>query len=148
MITNVQLHLTVDGAQQAALWYVEAFGAVENSRITLPDGRLIHLELVFGGLTTMFADEFPEVGSRSPKSLGGTYGVVYLYFDNVDAAWQRAVAAGGVVERELADVFWGDRDGQIVDPFGHRWGFAQHLRDVSLDEMTRLAAAAFGMTAG
>ena len=145
-VTDVQLHLTVDGAARAAQWYQDAFGAVEVSRITLPDDRLIDLRMELGGLKIMFADEFPEAGSGSPKSLGGTYGAVYLFFDDVNAAWERAVGAGAEVVRELADVFWGNRDGQLVDPFGHRWGMAQVLRDVPLAEMTSLAAAAFGMS--
>ena len=145
VIADVQLHLTVDGAARAAQWYQDAFGAVEVSRITLPDDRLIHLHMVLGGLTIMFADEFPEVHSGSPKTLGGTYGAVYLFFDDVNAAWERAVGAGAEVVRELADVFWGNRDGQLVDPFGHRWGMAQVLHEVPIAEMSRLAAAAFGM---
>jgi PhnB protein len=140
------LHMTVDDATAAAGWYTSALGAVERSRITLPDGKLIHLELDFGPFTMMVADEFPAIGSLGPKALGGTYGALYLHVDDVQVLWDRAVAMGATVVRPLSEVFWGDLDGQIVDPFGHRWGLAQHLRDVSVDEMSALAAKAFGPT--
>jgi uncharacterized glyoxalase superfamily protein PhnB len=137
------IHLTVDGADRASAWYGSALGAVEHNRITLPGGRLIHVELHFGELTVMLADEFPEMGSWGPLHLGGTYGAIYLHVDDVDALWDRSVAAGATVVRPLADVFWGERDGQILDPFGHRWGLAQRLRDVPIEEMQQLATAAF-----
>jgi PhnB protein len=85
----------------------------------------------------MLADEFPELGVLSPLAIGGTATVLHLRVDDVDAVWQRAVDAGAEVRQPLADVFWGERYGQIVDPFGHRWGLAQHLRDVPPDEIQR-----------
>jgi uncharacterized glyoxalase superfamily protein PhnB len=81
--------------------------------------------------------------SFGPLHFGGTYGAIYLHVDDADAAWNRAVDAGATVARPLADVFWGERDGQILDPYGHRWGITQHLRDVSIEEMQRLATEAF-----
>ena len=142
-ITGSTIHLTVDGADGAAAWYRDALGAQELNRITLPGGKLIHVELRFGALTVMLADEFPELGSFGARHLGGTYGAISLHVDDVDAVWERAVRAGASVVRPLADVFWGERDGQILDPFGHRWGLTQHLRDVSIEEMQDLATAAF-----
>jgi uncharacterized glyoxalase superfamily protein PhnB len=142
-ITGSTIHLTVDGADAASVWYRDALGADEINRITLPGGKLIHVELRFGALTVMLADEFPELDSFGPRHLGGTYGAIYLHVDDVDAVWERAVRAGATVVRPLADVFWGERDGQILDPFGHRFGLTQHLRDVSIEEMQELATAAF-----
>lgn len=135
-------HIIVDGAGRAAAWYAEALGAVERERITLPDGRLINVVLEFGGSTVVLADPFPEHGARPPSGVLPV--VLYLHVDDVDRAWQRAVGAGATVVRPLDDAFWGEREGQIDDPFGYRWGLAQHVRDVPIEEMTRLAAQAFG----
>lgn len=137
------IHLTVSDADAAAQWYHDALDAQEHSRIVLPGEKLIHVELHFGDLTVMLADEFPEMDSYGPLHLGGTYGAIYLHVDDADAAWERAVNAGATVARPLADVFWGERDGQITDPYGHRWGITQHLHDVSIEEMQRLATEAF-----
>jgi PhnB protein len=142
-ITDCTIHLTVDGADAASAWYAEALGARELHRITLPGARLIHVELRFGDQAVMLADEFPEMSSFGPRHLGGTYGAIYLHVDDVDAVWERALRAGATIVRPLTDAFWGERDGQILDPFGHRWGLTQHLRDVSIDEMQELATAAF-----
>jgi uncharacterized glyoxalase superfamily protein PhnB len=140
--------MTVDGATEASDWYCSVLGAEEFSRITLPGGRLIHVELRFGDLTVMLADEFPELGSFGPKHIAGTYGAIYLHVDDVDAVWDGALAAGATVVRPLADSFWGERDGQLLDPLGHRWGLTQHLRDVSIAEMQELASAAFSENGG
>jgi PhnB protein len=142
-ITGSTIHLTVHTAAQASTWYQEAFSATEANRIVLPGGKLIHVEMHLGDLTLMLADEFPEMSSFGPKHLGGTYAAIYLHVDDVDTVWERAIAAGATVERPLADVFWGERDGQIIDPFGHRWGLTQHLHDVSIEKMQELATAAF-----
>jgi uncharacterized glyoxalase superfamily protein PhnB len=135
-------HIIVDGAARAAAWYAEALGAVERERITLPDGRLINVVLELGGSTMVLADPFPEHGARPPS--GALPFVLYLHVDDVDRAWQRAVGVGATVVRPLADAFWGEREGQLDDPFGYRWGLTQHMRDVPIAEMTRLAAEAFG----
>jgi PhnB protein len=136
-------HIVVRDAARAAEWYAEALGAQERSRIPLPDGRLMTVELWFDDSPVMVADEFPEMGVLSPLSVGGTSTVLNLRCDDVDAAWQRALAAGAEILHPLQDAFWGDRHGQITDPFGHRWGLAQHVRDVPPDEVARLAAQAF-----
>jgi PhnB protein len=141
MITT---HIIVAGAARAAHWYTTVLGAEERSRITLPDGRLIHLELRFGPSVVMVADEFPEHGALSPATTGCTSAVLYLQTSGVDAVWARALEGGAQVARPLAETFWGEREGQITDPFGHRWGLSQHVRDVSLEEMSRAAADAFG----
>jgi PhnB protein len=141
MITT---HIIVDDAVRAASWYGDVFSAEERSRITLPDGRLLHLELWFGPSVVMVADEFPEHGALSPNRTGCTSAVLYLQVDDVDTVWARAMASGAEVLRPLSETFWGEREGQIRDPFGHRWGLSQHVRDVPLDEMSRAAAEAFG----
>jgi PhnB protein len=143
---TITTHIVVAGAAAAAAWYTQVMGAEERSRITLPDGRLIHLELWFGTSVVMAADEMPEHGALSPATTGCTSAVLYLQTGDVDALWARAVGAGAEVVRPLADTLWGEREGQIVDPFGHRWGLSKHVRDVSLDEMSRAAADIFGGT--
>ena len=137
-------HLVVRDADAAARWYAKALGAEERGRIPVPDGRFMQIELVFGNSTVMIADEFPELGIVSPLALGGTHGALTIHTDDADAVWQRALAAGAEVFAPLEDAFWGERHGQIVDPFGHRWGLAQHLRDVPADEVKAAAAALFG----
>lgn len=141
MITT---HIIVHDAQRAAEWYTGVLGAEERSRVALPDGRLIHLELWFGGSTVMVSDEFPEHNALSPTSTGCTSAVLYLHTDAVDDLWARALDGGADVLRPLADTFWGEREGQITDPFGHRWGLSQHVRDVPIDEMSRAAAEVLG----
>ena len=137
-------HIVVRGAARAAEWYAEALGAEEQSRIPVPGGKLMSVELRFGDSTVMVADEFPEMGVLSPESVGGTYGALHLATEDVDALWERAVGAGAEVFHPLGDTFWGDRFGQIVDPFGHRWGLAQRVREVPHEEVVRAAAEAFG----
>jgi PhnB protein len=97
-----------------------------------------------GDSVVMLADEFPDMGVLSPLSLGGTYGALHISTDNVDAQWERAVAAGATVHQPLQDMFWGDSHGQVIDPFGHRWGISQHLHDVPPEEVARAAAQMFG----
>jgi uncharacterized glyoxalase superfamily protein PhnB len=137
------LHLTVRGTDQASAWYQQAFGAEELTRLVVPGGRLIHVQVRVGSLMLMLADEFPEMESFGPQHYGGTYGAVYLHVDDVDKAWQRAVDAGAAVVRPLSDTFWGEREGQLLDPFGHRWGLTQHLRDIPLAELQALTTEAF-----
>ena len=137
-------HIIVPGADAASRWYAEVFGAEEKSRITLPDGRLLHVEMWFGPSVVMMADEFPEHDALSPAATGCTSAVLYLQTGDVDGVWARALAGGAKVLRPLADAFWGEREGQVTDPFGHRWGLTQHVRDVSLEDMSRAAAEVFG----
>jgi PhnB protein len=137
-------HIVVRDAERAVDWYSRALGAEERERIPLPGGKLMSVELAFGESTVMLADEFPEAGILSPLSVGGTSVVLNISTDDVDSLWQRALDAGAEVLQPLQDAFWGERHGQITDPFGHRWGFAQHIRDVPHDEVVRLAAEAFG----
>jgi PhnB protein len=143
-MATITPHLVVRDVVRAAQWYTEALDAKELSRIPLPGGKVMTIELAFGDSTVMIADEFPDQGIVSPLTLGGTYGALQIATDDADALWQRALNAGAVVFHPLADAFWGERHGQIIDPFGHRWGISQHLRDVPPDELAREAAKAFG----
>jgi PhnB protein len=136
-------HMVVRDAARAADWYKNALGAVETSRIPVPGGKLMSVELWFGDSPVRLADEFPEMNVISPQTLGGTPITLTIFTDDVDALWKRAVDAGAQVFHPLQDAFWGDRHGVIVDPFGHRWGLAQHLRDVSHDQVLRGAEKAF-----
>jgi PhnB protein len=137
-------HIVVSDANSATDWYKQVLGAEERSRIEVPGGKLMQVELWFGDSAVMLADEFPELGVLSPLSVGGTATVLHLYTNDVDALWKRAVDAGAEVRQPLQDVFWGERYGQITDPFGHRWGLAQHLRSVPREEIAEAAAAMFG----
>lgn len=144
-IHTITPHIVVRGAARAAEWYKQALGAQERGqRIGVPGAKFIHIELWFGDSAVMVADEFPEMNIFSPQSVGGTSIVLMLTTQDVDTLWQRAIEAGAEVFHPLQDAFWGDRQGQIIDPFGHRWGLAQHIRDVSPEEIAHAAAEAFG----
>ena len=137
-------HIVVQGADRAAAFYREAFGADEVARIPVPDGRLMSVQLHIGDGVLHVADEFPEFGILAPPSIGGTPVVLGLEVADADAAFAQAVAAGAEVRQPLDDQFWGDRHGQIEDPFGHRWNIATHVRDVPQDEIIEAAARIFG----
>jgi PhnB protein len=143
VVPTITPHIVVRGAADAAEWYVRALGAEERSRVPLPDGKLLSVELHFGDSTVRLAEEFLELDVLSPQAIGGTAVVLHLSTDDADTLWQRALDAGAEVIHPLADQFWGNRQGQIADPFGHRWNLAQPLRDVPPDELARAAAAAF-----
>jgi uncharacterized glyoxalase superfamily protein PhnB len=145
---SVVPHFTVQGAEKAVAFYHDAFGAEELSRIPVPDGRLMSVQLRIAGDIVHLADEFPEMGVFSPLSIGGTATVLGLEVDNADMVFAQAVAAGAKVRQPLQDMFWGDRHGQLDDPFGHRWNVSQHLRDVPLDEQIAAVTAAFSTTQG
>jgi PhnB protein len=137
-------YLCIKGAAQALDFYQRAFGGKEFMRLMQPDGRVGHAEFKIGNTPIMLADEFPEMGFRSPQSLGGTPVTIHLYVTDVDAFAKQAVAAGAKLEEPVKDQFYGDRTARFTDPFGHRWMFATHKEDVSPQEMHRRAAALFG----
>ena len=141
---NVTAHIVAPDAAAAADWYAAAFGARELSRIPIPGDRVMAVEVEIGDSTINIGSEFPDFGILSPLAIGGTATVLHLVTTDVDALWQRALDAGAEVHHPLQDAFWGERHGQITDPFGHRWGLAQRLRDVPHDELVAAAAAAFG----
>jgi PhnB protein len=124
-------HLVVEGAANAIEFYKRAFDAKEESRLPRPgDGKLMHASIRIGDSTVMLVDDFPEWGSLGPKALKGSPVTIHLYVGDVDAVVARAVKAGAKVTMPVADMFWGDRYGQLEDPFGHRWSIATHVRDV------------------
>lgn len=132
---TVTPHLVCDGAAAAIDFYKRAFGAVEIGRMDMPNGKIGHAEIRIGDSRLMLADAFPDYGSLGPLALKGTPVFIHLYVDDADAVWDQAVAAGARPTMPLGDAFWGDRYGQVEDPFGHRWSIATHRRDVSMDEM-------------
>jgi uncharacterized glyoxalase superfamily protein PhnB len=129
--------LTVRNALRAIEFYKQAFGAQERGVAKGPDGKVMHAELKIGDSVIMLSDEFPEFGTLSPQSVGGSPMGLHIYTENVDAAFDRAVKAGAQVEMPVMDQFWGDRYGKLKDPFGHKWSIATHVKDMSADEMKR-----------
>jgi uncharacterized glyoxalase superfamily protein PhnB len=136
-------HIVVQGAERAAAFYRDAFGAEELSRIPTPDGRLMSVQLRIGDGLMHLADEFPEMGVLAPPTIGGTPVVLALDVDDAESVFAQAIAAGAQVRQPMAYMFWGDRHGQLDDPFGHRWNVSQHLRDVPHDQIVAAAARAF-----
>jgi uncharacterized glyoxalase superfamily protein PhnB len=134
---TVTPHLVCAGAGAAIDFYKKAFGATETARMPGPGGKLMHASIRIGDSAVMLVDEMPEWGSLGPKALKGSPVVIHLYVADVDAFTARAVAAGAKVTMPVADMFWGDRYGQLEDPFGHRWSVATHVRDVSAADMQR-----------
>ena len=129
--------MTVRDAARAIEFYKQAFGAVEKGVAKGPDGKVMHAELRIGDSIIMLADEFPEFGSLSPQSTGGTGMGLHIYIEDVDSAFDRAVKAGAKVDMPVADMFWGDRYGKLSDPFGHKWSIATHIRDMSAEEIEK-----------
>jgi PhnB protein len=134
---TVTPYLIIKGAAKAIEFYKQAFGATELMRMPMPDGRVGHAEIRIGDSPVMMADEFPEMGARSPDALGGTPVSILLYVEDVDAMAPRAEAAGAKITRPLQDQFYGDRSCTLLDPFGHQWTISTHKEDVSPEEMKR-----------
>ena len=140
---TVTPYITVKGAAQALDFYKRAFGAQGGQCMTGPDGdSVMHAEIRIGDSFVMLSDEFPQMGCRSPQTLGGTTGSIFLYVPDVDAAFKRAVDAGAKAIVPPTDMFWGDRFGKLVDPFGHEWAIATHKEDLSPEEIRKRGAAA------
>jgi PhnB protein len=140
---TISAHIVVQGAERAGAFYADAFGAREVSRIPTPDGRLMSVVLRIGDSELHLADEFPEMGVLAPPSIGGTPVVLALSVDDAEAVFAQATAAGADVRQPLGEMFWGDKHGQVEDPFGHRWNITQHIRDVPHDEVVAAAARMF-----
>jgi PhnB protein len=142
---TVTAYLTVPDGDRALDLYAKAFGARVKVRMAKPDGKLMHAEIRIGDSVVMLSDESPG-GTKSPTSLGGTSASLFLYVPNVDASFKRTVGAGCRGTMPPTDMFWGDRFGQLVDPFGHHWSLATHKEDVRPAEMKKRAAAAMAQT--
>ncbi len=134
--------LVVRGAANAIEFYKKAFGAKELNRMDGPGGKLLHAEIKIGDSIVMLGDEFPEMGSSSPQTVGGISASLMIYTKDVDALFNQALAAGATVSMPVSDMFWGDRYGRVKDPFGHDWQLATHKEDLTPKEMNRRAAAA------
>ncbi|MGA8153135.1 MAG: VOC family protein [Terriglobales bacterium] len=136
---TVTAALTVRNGAQAIEFYKKALGAEERMRMAGPDGKISHAELKIGDSIIFLTDENPAFGNKSPQTLGGSSGSLYLYVEDVDKAFERAVDAGGKATMPVADMFWGDRFGSFVDPYGHTWGLSTHTQDMTEEEIEEAA---------
>ena len=128
-------HLVCRDAAAAIDFYGRAFGAIERFRLPAPNGKIVHACVQIGDSQLFLVDEMPEHGALGPQALKGSPVTIHLQVQDADAVFARAVQGGATVGMPLADMFWGDRYGQVVDPFGHHWSIATHVRDVRPDEM-------------
>ncbi|HEU5196759.1 MAG TPA: VOC family protein [Methylomirabilota bacterium] len=140
---SVTPYLAIKNATKALEFYARAFGAIERYRLTMPDGRIGHAEITLGDSVIMLADEFPEYGGTAPHTLGGSPVSIHLYVEDVDAFVKRAIDAGARERKPVMDQFYGDRSGQLEDPFGHLWWVATHKEDVATAELQKRADALF-----
>lgn len=141
-VPSLMPHLVCDDAAAAIDFYVRAFGATEMVRLPGPDGKLMHGSVMIDGAMVMLVDANPAWGALSPKALGGTPVSIHLYVADVDAAIARAVTAGANLIMPAADMFWGDRYGVVIDPFGHKWSLATPQRTMSHEELVEAAREA------
>lgn len=145
---SVTPYLVVNGGAQAIDFYKRAFGATELFRMEGPDGKVGHAEIRIGNSPVMLADEYPDMGFRSPRSLGGAGVSLMVYVEDVDSQFRQAIAAGAKELRPVKDQFYGDRSGTLEDPFGHVWTISTHKEDVSSEEMRRRSEEMMKQTAG
>jgi PhnB protein len=145
---SVTPYLILSGAADAIEFYKSAFGAAEVMRMPAPGGKVGHAEVEIGGSRIMLADEYPDMGYRGPKAIGGTPVTLHLYVDDVDAVARQAVAAGAKELRPVKDQFYGDRSGSFEDPFGHVWHISTHKEEVPPDELKRRAEEAMKQQGG
>lgn len=139
---RVTPYLFVDDANAAIDFYCRVLGATERMRMPMQSGKIAHAEIAIGDAVIMLADEAPDMGARSPKSVGGTPVLLYAYVEDVDRVFNDAVQSGATVLNSVEDKFYGDRSGEFQDPFGHCWSIATHVEDVSDEEMSRRMAQA------
>jgi uncharacterized glyoxalase superfamily protein PhnB len=133
--------IIVRSAPDAIDFYKQAFNAEEVARMDGPDGSVMHAEIRIGDSVVMLGEENPQWGTKSPLSTNGNPGSLHIYVEDADAAFARALAAGATVRQPLEDAFWGDRYGKVTDPFGHEWGIATRVRELSPEEMRQAAEA-------
>ena len=138
---SVTPYLALRDAKAAIDFYARAFGAELVLKLDMPDGTIAHAEIRIGDSILMLAEENPEWGNRSPLAIGGSPVSMMIYVPDVDAAFERALAAGATRVRPVEDQFYGDRSGTLADPFGYQWTLATHVEDVSTEEAQRRMAA-------
>ena len=129
--------LVVNDSKKAIEFYKKAFGANEIYHMDAPDGKCMHAMVQIGDSFVMMSDEFPQMGARSPTTIGGTPVTLHLYVEDADKIFNQAVEAGAKVAMSISDAFWGDRYGAVIDPFGHSWAIATHQKDMSPEEMKK-----------
>lgn len=142
-IHDVYAYLRVHDTKAAIDFYARAFGAKELFRLVEPSGRVGHAEVKLGPVTLMLSDEYPEIGIRGPRSIGGTCVSIHIHASDVDGLFEQAVAAGATVVRPLQNQFYGERSGTVRDPFGHEWLLGGHIEDMTVEEMQRRYTALF-----
>jgi PhnB protein len=140
---TVTPYLAIKNAAKALEFYKRAFGASESYKLMMPDGRLGHAEIRLGDSIVMLSDEFPEFGGKAPETLGGSPVSIHLYVEDVDKFFEKALAAGAKERKPVMDQFYGDRSGQLEDPFGHLWWVATHKENVAPAEIEKRAHAMF-----
>jgi PhnB protein len=138
---SVTPYLILDGAADAIDFYTKVFGATERIRMDMPGGKIGHAEVQIGDSVVMLADEMVDMGYRGPKTLGGSPVTIHTYVDDCDAVIAAAVAAGATVTQETENRFYGDRSGQVKDPWGHVWNIGTHIEDVPPEEMIKRGEA-------
>lgn len=143
---SITPYLIIKGAAGAIDFYKRVFGATELMRMPDPSGKIGHAEIMIGDSHIMLADEYPEMGHRSPQTLGGAGVSLMIYLDDVDEVYKRALAAGAKQVQPLKDQFYGDRSGTVQDPYGHVWTIATHVEDIAPEEMQRRATEAMRQT--
>ncbi len=141
---SVTPYLILDNASKAIEFYKKVFDATELVRMPGPGGAIMHAEIKIGDSMVMLADESAAMGQKSAKSMGGSPMGIMVYVTDVDATYEKAIAAGGTVDRPVKDQFYGDRSGSVLDPFGYKWNIGTHIEDVSPAEMKKRMAALFG----
>lgn len=135
---SITPYLAVNNAADAIDFYKRAFEARETYRLHGPDGKsIINAELKIGDSIVLLSDEFPHGSSRSPSSIGGTTITLHIYAEDVDKTFNQAISAGAIIIMPVMDAFWGDRYGQLKDPFGHIWSIATHKQDLSQEEIQK-----------
>nr|WP_315153784.1 VOC family protein [uncultured Flavobacterium sp.] len=134
---SLNAYIAIKGCDEAIEFYKKAFGATERGRLLMADGKIGHAEIIIEGSLLMLSEENSDWGNVSPKTIGGNPLTFSLYVEDVDAAFQKAIDAGAIVKMEIKDEFYGDRIGQVEDPFGYKWMIATHKEDVSFEEMQK-----------
>ncbi len=134
---SLNAYITIKGCEEAIEFYKKAFGALEQYRLMMPNGKIGHAELEIEGSLLMMSEENPEWGTASPLTFGGNPLMLSLYVKDVDASFKKAIEAGAKSAMGVTDEFYGDRVGQVVDPFGYKWMIATHKEVVSVEEMQK-----------